>query len=716
MDDKIKKEKDKNKNLNKETDKKKVIKKDITEMKNYKIPDASNKKGFEKINIYNFVGISKFLTFLEITVETRFVNQKFYNILSKRYNKRFPTVKASIENLKKYVLIKFSEDFKYFLKKNSIHIKEIIKKIIESLETEYYSKMCIKKHFFSKVNFNTHITKLFLNNCDIGKKSMKYLSYYFYNPTCEIKDIDISGNKINGEILKPLELNDKIEINSLKANKCIIDLKTLNILSNIKTKELSLINNNIDNELISKLTSNYITELNVSNNFISNDGVFNICKNMPNLTKLNLSNNNITDLSLVYISLYIKIPNCKLFSLNLKDNKITITGMITLISTLDFVNKENQNKCSLRRLNLSGNLLDYVPFPKRLGTNFLNVNLEKLCLSNHSFNIDDLNILFNFINNIKTIKILDLSKTVFDNVSLNFMFNRVSENCSLKKLKLKNCYLGNTEVNNTLENYYTKNIYQKEENNDSIENENRINIQEEGNINNSIHKINEKIESIKLNDHLGVESLDLGYNFINYKQLDKLILSNNIKELNIEGNDLHLWENDLNLFFDSIINNKFLEKLNLNHNNLQKYGNKLLEKLYNYNNDNNFNSSLKILYLEDNKIKDINIELTNLLSNNKNLEIINLKHNLINDEIGNNYFFHSLFKNKNSNIKEVNISDNKISLDFIEKIIKYSKENKIEKNDFILNITSKEIRESYSNKENKSIYWEITKLNNIKCL
>jgi hypothetical protein len=74
--------------------------------------------------------------------------------------------------------------------------------------------------------------------------------------------------------------------------------------------------------------STYI--LNLSHNFLSNEGVLNICKNFPILQKLNLSNNNICDLSLLYISLFIKGQKNKLISLNLKDNKITITGMITL--------------------------------------------------------------------------------------------------------------------------------------------------------------------------------------------------------------------------------------------------------------------------------------------------------------------------------------------------------------------------------------------------
>ena len=47
--------------------------------------------------------------------------------------------------------------------------------------------------------------------------------------------------------------------------------------------------------------------------------------------------------------------------------------------------------------------------------------------------------------------------------------------------------------------------------------------------------------------------------------------------------------------------------------------------------------------------------------------------------------------------------------------MKYNKENIIEKNNFILNITSKEIRKSYLNCENKKDYWDLIKLNCIKC-
>ena len=755
------KDKEKEKEKNKET-------KDVTELKEYKVPDIMNKKNFNKINIYNIRGILKFLYFPEL-IEISFINQKFYNLINSKFPKRIPLIKKSFQILKKEINFNFSEDFRFILRKNSSFISSITKKMVESSPFDYFPKMHVKKFFFNKMKSNPEIKKLYLANSEIGKKSMKYLSYYFNNKNCGVTDVDLSGNKLTLDILKPLKKINNTKLEKLAIDKSILDAKTFSHLSELKIKKLSLINNNIDDELISKLVNDNINEINLSHNYISNEGIFSICKNLPNLMKLNLANNNICDLSLLYISLYIKGKNNKLESINLKDNKITITGMITFLSNLEKINNtNNKNLCLLKKLNLSGNLLDFVPIPKRLAY-FLNIHIEKFCIGNHSFNISDLNILLNFINNLKNISILDLSRIALDNHSLNLIFNRVSENATLQKLKLKNCYLGNTELNNTLKSRFKKdkskknnNIYknknkndfndtikeneeynnfnnaekseiinnkeednkkinenniEKEENN-NITLENKINMEENENnivIKDEMKNINE-IKNNNINENIGVESLDLGYNFINYEKLEKIILSNHLKELNIEGNDLYLWGNDIVLFFDYIVNNKFLEKLNLNKNHLKNMANILLEKINAFNNNNEIKCSLKYLSLEDNQIKDVNLALTNLLSNNKNLEYLNLRNNLIGDDIANNYFFHSIFKSKYSNIKKINISNNKITLNFIKKIIIYSKENEIEKKDFILNITSKEIRESYLQSDNKLEFKELVKLKSIKCL
>ena len=148
------------------------IKRDILK-KNYKVPDALNKKNFDKINIYNLITITKFMTFFEI-IELSFVNKKMYNAICQHYHKKLPMIKTSISTMKKIIFITFSEDFRFYLKKNSYQLRQIIGKIIESFVMEFFPNLGIKKHFFSKINFNSHITKILLNNSEIGKKSMKY--------------------------------------------------------------------------------------------------------------------------------------------------------------------------------------------------------------------------------------------------------------------------------------------------------------------------------------------------------------------------------------------------------------------------------------------------------------------------------------------------------------------------------------------------------------
>ena len=301
MDKNLKSEIGKNIGPPKEKEKNKETNKDITLLKSYRVPDANNKKYFDKINTFNFIGIMKFISFPEMA-EFSFVNKQFHDMIDQKFPKRIPLIKTTITVLKKNFFFNFSEDFRFHLRKNSWNIKGIIKKMIESLQIEYFPKMKVKKYFFNKTKVNPGVTKLFLSNCELGKKSIKYLSYFLENKNNNIVDIDMSGNKITGDILKPMCSNPNIALDNLKANKCIIDLKTFINLSDINIKKLSLTNNNLDNEYISKLTNNNIRELNIAHNYLSNEGVFSICKNLPNLTKLNLANNNICDLSIAYIS------------------------------------------------------------------------------------------------------------------------------------------------------------------------------------------------------------------------------------------------------------------------------------------------------------------------------------------------------------------------------------------------------------------------------
>ena len=114
-------------------------------------------------------------------IEISFTNHKFNKLINKKYPKRIPIVKKSSKTFKQKIVFNFSEDFRLVLKKNSLYTTNLTKNMIDSMPIEYFPKMKVKRFFFSKVKENPDINKLYLGNCDLGKKSMKYLSYFFKN-------------------------------------------------------------------------------------------------------------------------------------------------------------------------------------------------------------------------------------------------------------------------------------------------------------------------------------------------------------------------------------------------------------------------------------------------------------------------------------------------------------------------------------------------------
>ena len=139
----------KNNDSPKEKEKSKENPKDITDLKNYKIPDAANKKYFDKINNYNIIGILKYIYFPEM-IEISFTNHKFNKLINKKCPNRIPIVKKSLKTFKQKIVFNFSEDFRFVLKKNSLYTTNLTKKMIDSLLIEYFPKMTVKRFFLVK--------------------------------------------------------------------------------------------------------------------------------------------------------------------------------------------------------------------------------------------------------------------------------------------------------------------------------------------------------------------------------------------------------------------------------------------------------------------------------------------------------------------------------------------------------------------------------------
>ena len=613
---------------------------------------------FNRIKINNFYLILRYLDVFSRT-ECSFLNRKYKQIISTKYPKSTFMIKSSLKIYKAHIHIIFSQDFNNYLKNNSFKITKEIKQIIQNVVNDFYTRLPIMKYFFSRILLSNNVKYLNLKNNEIGKKSMKYLSFYMENKP-KMDTLILSDNKLNAQVLEPLVgINtNRVDNNfdMIKMNRCLVDIMTCKILSKIKFAKLIMKNSSIENQ-IEFLKSERITHLNLKNNFISCEGVLHVCQNLPNLQVLNLANNNLTDISTVYLSLYIKKKECRLKNLNIKNNKITLAGFMTIISVL------NDTQYSMQKINCSCNAIDNLP--KRL-PNYTHIDVKSLKIGGHNFTIDDLSYLLDFLNLNKSIEELDLSKIILDNVLLHFLFTKLQNNSQLHKLILNNCYLGNTEINDTLLSYYS--------------NEDLVN---------------------------KISSLGLKQNCYSLNNFNKILSTNSIVSLNLEGNDLNTRE-DLELFFEEIIRNHTIKELNLNKNYLKQKGKDFLMKL----SDESCTSSLEILHLEDNGITELNIELTNLLSKNKRLKELYLDRNEINDELGNNYFFHSA---TNSNMKLLSLKENKIGLSFLSKYISYYKEN--QGSSVTINIHSKHLLDEYNkDEENKNKFLEISNYKNIIAL
>ena len=198
-------------------------------------------------------------------------------------------------------------------------------------------------------------------------------------------------------------------------------------------------------------------------------------------------------------------------------------------------------------------------------------------------------------------------------------------------------------------------------------------------------------------------------NFITLNNNFTLILRNNyLTYLNLEGNDLNIYENELPLFFDAIASNTSLRVLNLNNNYLKKQASYLLLKL----SEEGCKSGVEILFLKQNQISHLTIELTNLLLNNKHLTETYLDNNDIGDEIASNYFFHNA---KLTSMKLLNLCENKISLLFLKKCHDYYNSNG-GVNNVKINIFSKMLLDEYDKQNNKDDLRLILKTYNITAL
>lgn len=301
---------------------------------------------------------------------------------------------------------------------------------------------------------NTTLTKL-----DISANSIKHLGAKLLAKNNSITTLDISYNKIGNKGLNYFSTNTSIiilyaEDIFLSDNSSIVKFTKNNTI-----KVLSVGDNYLENDNVILLSKMLLKELYISNNQFSTSGIISLAKN-NNLLRLDVSNNNVSDLAIyellcnkylryIKLSCYLQVDNFTyLTGNNLK--KLHITESICNMNLMNFIKQNNsivwlkicyslddsmtnellevlvENK-SIRRLNLSNNNMDNID-ALRNNTRIINLNVQDNKLDINSVRI---------ITTMTKLRSLNISHNLLDVDSCNIL----SKFELLRELNIESEYL-----------------------------------------------------------------------------------------------------------------------------------------------------------------------------------------------------------------------------------------------------------------------------------
>ena len=311
-----------------------------------------------------------------------------------------------------------------------------------------------------------------LPECYLGEYSIKFISKFIYKAD-RISRLNLTKNNL-GDV--------GIEI-LMKAVKNSMSLISLNVSSNNITykggqiifadlaEQQSVIDLNISTVEGSNRNhlnylglrdiehffnkNKYIETLNICGNSIKDEGFISLCKGLKdnkNLQILNISNNEIHSQGLTQgLNL---ISTCKIYSLNLSQNKLLDAGIKILSNSLQFfpnLHKLNLSNCgfefngfeylmtslstfkTLSSLNVSGNILKHKNFdrvrPYLESNSIKNLNVAKCSLGN-----DSAYILGDCLSSNESIKKLNISGNKISDVGFQSFVNIFSHNSNIESL------------------------------------------------------------------------------------------------------------------------------------------------------------------------------------------------------------------------------------------------------------------------------------------
>ena len=499
----------------------------------------------------------------------------------------------------------------------------------------------------------SNLMKLNISNNNITNTSV-YLIDILTHAT-NLVELDISYNRLT---------SDEIECFLYKCKNVIVTLIKLNLSGNEICNEAAAA---LENVLSDNTT---LRELSLSNTNLKKEEInhlFNILC-FPCLTKLSVSNNNITDESADYIATFLSKCN-ELEQLDLSHNHLTSAGAIKICK----INLTNLNTFNLSFNNITAEAAnDMATFLSQ------NLELQVLNLSNNDLQECSYSNTFRMVKVMSVLSILTVCNNTVISKTADELAAALCHNIFLKELDFSNNDLSTSNVISifngmkNINNLITLNV-----------SHNRI-----------TDEAAEAIESV-LSHNSKLQSLDLSYNYFMSEGFFRIFSRTRniayLQKLNICCNKITSRSADGIAVFLS--HNLKLKELDLSNNFLQTTSAitifkglkeiSTLKKVYFHKNEITWKAadSIAVFLIQCTKLKEFDISYNNLqtigaikifagLKCTTNLETFNIAHNMITDEAI-EYIVNVLFYN--TKLKELNMSYNNLTSSGAPKLVNLTK-------------------------------------------
>ena len=595
---------------------------DINNLENSKMENLNQiNLSFNKIKIcesFSFLSLKK-LNKLDISnnlIEKMNINKLFENI---GYNCHNLFIKINKDELNDNIYNIFFEysniiiiKFNYLIEKGKLN------NFFEKISFKNIQDLIIEGYNYTEILLNKTLKDLKV--LDIQNINLEDISFFDKISFLNIDNIKFNANKIRKgfyslNIFKSIKTkNISIIQNNLKEYDCFLELENPNINLNIIFENFDFLNNNIING-IQKLS---ISNSNISNlEYLTNN-------NFKNLKILELKNNFIEKEEVfLQINSYSKLNNeIIIISLDNKYNHNSVKNLykeifkMESITSMNNINEKNKLKLNYTSPILFSAIIDCDNLNDISSLSFK--SCKKICVVDT--NLKNINFLEN--KNLISLKKLNLDFNLIENINIISDIVNPELNISIIENKINNG-LSELDKNLNLKNYKICDI---NFNLDKEKINHKITIKYTGLVFDYLININKSLDIIK---DLNLEKIDnLILDNINLKNIEFLTNKSlyNLKVLNLDNNKIE----DISIFQKEKINFNNLKNLKINNNNITKGLDVLTKEFFtkclfmiinlNYFNKNNkvFISFGKPEYNIEIIINDINF-IKNLYENFKNI-------------------------------------------------------------------------------------------------